>query len=86
MLICSIILCRIMGVRVSPGEGSAVISVAPRVRPQGTSTPPAPPSLHTIDMKSLKIEVKGVETCWKCVKDLRLSSVWFCFLFVHCMF
>ncbi|XP_063586753.1 WD repeat-containing protein 91-like isoform X2 [Penaeus indicus] len=47
---------RIMGVRVSPGEGSAVISVAPRVRPQGTSTPPAPPSLHTIDMKSLKIE------------------------------
>lgn len=62
-----------MGVRVSPGEGSAVISVAPRVRPQGTSTPPAPPSLHTIDMKSLKIEVKIIENFLKLVGDLRLS-------------
>lgn len=62
-----------MGVRVSPGEGSAVISVAPRVRPQGTSTPPAPPSLHTIDMKSLKIEVKIIEIFLKLVGDLRLS-------------
>ncbi|XP_066977723.1 WD repeat-containing protein 91 isoform X1 [Macrobrachium rosenbergii] len=47
---------RIMGVRVSPGETSAIISVAPRVRPQGTATPPAPPALHTLDMKSLKVE------------------------------
>ncbi|XP_042238421.1 WD repeat-containing protein 91-like isoform X3 [Homarus americanus] len=47
---------RIMGVRMSPGEGNAVVSVAPRVRPQGTSTPPAQPALHTIDMKSLKVE------------------------------
>ncbi|KAK7066682.1 WD repeat-containing protein 91 [Halocaridina rubra] len=47
---------RIMGVRVSPSETSAVISVAPRVRPQGTATPPAPPALHTLDMKNLKIE------------------------------
>ncbi|XP_071546670.1 WD repeat-containing protein 91 isoform X2 [Panulirus ornatus] len=47
---------RIMGVRMSPGEGNAVVSVAPRVRPQGTSTPPAPPALHTVDMKSLKVE------------------------------
>lgn len=68
-----------MGVRVSPGEGSAVISVAPRVRPQGTSTPPAPPSLHTIDMKSLKIEVKSVKRLLKLVADLRLSQVFIAF-------
>lgn len=68
-----------MGVRVSPGEGSAVISVAPRVRPQGTSTPPAPPSLHTIDMKSLKIEVKSVKWLLKLVADLRLSQVFIAF-------
>lgn len=63
----------------SPGEGSAVISVAPRVRPQGTSTPPAPPSLHTIDMKSLKIEVKSVKRLLKLVADLRLSQVFIAF-------
>lgn len=72
-MIHNILIHRIMGVRVSPGEGSAVISVAPRVRPQGTSTPPAPPSLHTIDMKSLKIEVKIIEKFLKFVGDLRLS-------------
>ncbi|KAK8404221.1 hypothetical protein O3P69_000349 [Scylla paramamosain] len=47
---------RIMGVKMSPSETSAVVSVVPRVRPQGTSTSPAPPALHTLDMKSQKID------------------------------
>lgn len=47
---------RIMGVKMSPSETSAVVSVVPRVRPQGTSSSPAPPALHTLDMKSQKID------------------------------
>ncbi|KAK4288121.1 hypothetical protein Pmani_038837 [Petrolisthes manimaculis] len=47
---------RIMGVRVSPGEGSAVVSSSPRVRPQGTPAPYTPPALHTFDMNTLKLQ------------------------------
>lgn len=48
---------RIMGVRVSPGEGSAVVSSSPRVRPQGNPAPVTPPALHTFDMNTLKLQV-----------------------------